>query len=291
MPKKIPTLPEGFQVKEGIAWGSRHEGLLEISIWNMKKKNSITSGSQNQIGKIVTGAQKDENVKVILVHGGLSFCSGNDLSKLADSTPRTEEEKNDLMSEGVEYHMVRNLRVLNRNVKPIVCLVRGHSIGIGFTMTSLFDFIYCSPDATFSTPFMKSCQSPEGTSTYSFVQQFGLRKANEILLLDKPITAQEAVQNGYANGIIEGLDDEHWPDITKIPAIPKLLATDYRTLVNCKELLNAAKDNARIEETASREAVALVDSWKDPDFPPKLMKFMASVMSAGKKKKQPQPKL
>lgn len=82
------------------------------------------------------------------------------------------------------------------------------------------------------------------------------------------------MQSGFANGIIEGLDNEYWPDITKIPAIPKLLATDYRTLVNCKELLNAAKDNAKIEETAAREATALCDTWKDPEFAPKLMRFM-----------------
>jgi len=43
------------------------------------------------------------------------------------------------------------------------------------------------------------------------------------------------------------MSDEHWPDLDKIPAIGKLLATDYRTLTNCKELMNAARDNARIE--------------------------------------------
>ena len=108
-------------------------------------------------------------------------------------------------------------------------------------------------------------------------------------MLDKPVTAQEAVSAGFANGIINDLDKNHWPDLSKIPAIGQLLNTDYRTLVNCKELINAAKDNARIEETINREAKALVDTWLDPAFPPKLMKFMQSVMS--KSKKKPQPKL
>jgi len=51
-------------------------------------------------------------------------------------------------------------------------------------------------------------------------------------------------------------------------------------------LLNAAKDNARIEQTISREARALVETWEDPEFPPKLMNFMKSVMA-----KKPQAKL
>ena len=77
-------------------------------------------------------------------------------------------------------------------------------------------------------------------------------------------------------------DTDYWPDLSKIPALTKLLATDYRTLVNCKELINAARDNSKIEETINREARALVETWMDEDFPPKLAKFMQSVMSSKK---------
>ena len=91
------------------------------------------------------------------------------------------------------------------------------------------------------------------------------------------------------NGIITDLNStEHWPDLSKIPAINKLLATDYRTIINCKELINAARDNSRIEETINREARALVETWLDEDFPPKLITFMQSVMSAKDNKR---PKL
>ena len=105
-------------------------------------------------------------------------------------------------------------------------------------------------------------------------------------MLDRPITAQEAVESGFSNGIIEGLNTDYFPDISKIPALNKLLATDYRTLVNCKELINAAKDNARIEQTINREAKALVDTWLEEEFPPKLAKFVQSF-----KRPKPQPKL
>ena len=91
------------------------------------------------------------------------------------------------------------------------------------------------------------------------------------------------------NGIITDLNStDHWPDLSKIPAITKLLATDYRTIINCKELINAARDNSRIEETINREARALVETWLDEDFPPKLITFMQSVMSAKDNKR---PKL
>ena len=81
---------------------------------------------------------------------------------------------------------------------------------------------------------------------------------------------------------MEGLNDDYFPDVTKIPAIPKLLSSDLRTLVNCKSLINASRDEAALELAITREAKALVDTWMDEEFPPKLMKFMQSVM--GKKR-------
>ena len=46
---------------------------------------------------------------------------------------------------------------------------------------------------------MQSTMAPEGGSTYLFPKQFGLRKANEVSILDKIITADEAVKCGFAN--------------------------------------------------------------------------------------------
>jgi 2-(1,2-epoxy-1,2-dihydrophenyl)acetyl-CoA isomerase len=136
--------------------------------------------------------------------------------------------------------------------------VRGGCHGIHYTMTALVDFIYVDPNASFQVPFMKSFQSPEGSSTYSFPQQLGIRRANEILLLDRPLLAKEAVQCGFVNAIVEDLGDSDWFDPLRIPAIAKLLKSDYRTIVNMKQLMNRAKDNERIDRIIADEAEQLI---------------------------------
>ena len=173
------------------------------------------------------------------------------------------------------YEFLMTLATCN---KPIVTVVRGCAIGIGFTMSAHSTFMYCSPDAKFNTPFMKSCQSPEGTSTLLFPQQFGTRLANEILLTDKLVTAKEALAVGFANGIVDKFDpnsDELNPNW--FPVIPKLLATDLDTIVNCMRLLNEAKDLKKISEVTSREQEALYNIWMDPNFFPKMVKFMGAL--------------
>ena len=155
--KVLPTLPEGFQTKHGIAWGSRMPGLLEISYWALKKKNAVTGDGQLVMGRLIQAAQDDKNIKVIFIHGGLFYCSGNELKVLAEFGAMERDEMIDKASHGVEHLMVQCLNAINKSKKPIVGLVRGQSIGIGFTTTGLFDFLYVTPEAQFSTPFMRSC--------------------------------------------------------------------------------------------------------------------------------------
>lgn len=190
------------------------------------------------MSQIINAAQKDDSIKVILLHGGKYYSSGNDLKALMKGGSNPEDMAKD-GAIGIFENMNPYLNALNDSVKPVVGVVRGGAIGIGFTQLAMFDFLYVSPDAHFMTPFMKTCQSPEAASTLNFPKIFGSRLANEILLMDKVITAEEALKVGFVNGIIPELAKEpEFFDIAKVPAIGKLLATDFRTLINCKTLIN-----------------------------------------------------
>ena len=58
-PVEAEVLPAGFQVKDGIAWGSRMPHLLEIKFHNARRKNSTTAEGQSLIKKLITDAQTD----------------------------------------------------------------------------------------------------------------------------------------------------------------------------------------------------------------------------------------
>ena len=78
---------------------------------------------------------------------------------------------------------------LKNSVKPIVGFVRGWSIGIGYTTSALFTFLYSTPEAKFLAPFAPSFQIPEGSSTHTFPDIYGVRKANELLFLGSTLSA------------------------------------------------------------------------------------------------------
>ena len=199
-------IPDGFVLEDQLIFGMRasHPGLFEIKIHNLKKRNAIAGIPEKRLTDLINSAQDNEDIKVILLHGGRFFSSGNDLGAFADAFKNGGNISSYLKfaEDGVNKIMVDMLLAMNNSVKPIVSVVRGGAIGIGFTLLAHSTFIYCAPDAFFKTPFMESGQSPEGTSTYLFPKQFCHRLANELLLSDKVLTAQEAVSSGFANGIV-----------------------------------------------------------------------------------------
>lgn len=71
-------------------------------------------------------------MKVILIHGGRFFSSGNNLANLAKDLGNPEKIQKQ-GSRGIFDCMNPYLTALQTSVKPVVGVVRGGAIGIGFT--------------------------------------------------------------------------------------------------------------------------------------------------------------
>ena len=89
-----------------------------------------------------------------MLHGGRFFSSGSDISGFRKIKDMNEFYKYQKYAIGT--CMVDMLLALNSCKKPIIAVVRGGSIGIGYTLLNHVTLIYCSPDATFKVPFMES---------------------------------------------------------------------------------------------------------------------------------------
>ena len=111
-----------------------------------------------------------------------------------------------------------------------------------------------------------------------FPKLYGQKKGNEVILLDQTVSGIDAVKYGFATGLIDNFDPKKdWFEPSVIPAIPKLLDTDYDTLVNAMELLHQAKDNKKIEEVTRGEANASIKKWKHPNSLKLMFKYMQGL--------------
>lgn len=91
------------------------------------------------------------------------------------------------------------------------------------------------------------------------------------------MTAKEAVACGFATAILPNLSKGDIINYKEIPGVEKLLATDYQTLINCKKLMNEARNTKHMEEHLDRESEGLVSSWLVPGFQNNLKSYMKSL--------------
>ena len=63
---------------------------FEIKFHNPKARNACDSFCLAHIGELIDKCQDDEEVKVIMLHGGKNYSSGNDLAKFIKFVTETE---------------------------------------------------------------------------------------------------------------------------------------------------------------------------------------------------------
>ena len=79
--------------------------------------------------------------------------------------------------------------------KPLVALCNGPAIGIAATTVGLCDLAWASDSAYFLCPFTKIAQSAEGCSSATFPKIMGNAVANEMLVANTKLTAEEVKIN------------------------------------------------------------------------------------------------
>lgn len=121
--------------------------------------------------------------------------------------------------------------------KPSIAAVNGPAIGLGVTSLAHFDFIYATPSATFTVPFMRWGFCAEGCSSVLFPRLLGRHTSSELLLAGRTLSPKDL----QAVGFLETLDAEGFlqqvlqkasivanydPDVVKVTEIWCVPATE-----------------------------------------------------------------
>jgi len=66
------------------------------------------------------------------------------------------------------------IHALSTFPKPVIAAVNGPALGVGVAILALCDVVYASDKASFSCPYAKLCQTPEGCSSYTLPKIIGI---------------------------------------------------------------------------------------------------------------------
>jgi enoyl-CoA hydratase/carnithine racemase len=137
--------------------------VLRVQLNRPAKKNAMTLVMYAALAEELDRADKNDDVRVVLVHGAGDSCTaGNDIADFVSHPPGPGDSP-----------QARFLDALIRFSKPLVAAVHGFAVGGGATMLLHFDFVYAAESARFQVPFINLALVPELASGYTMPTQLG----------------------------------------------------------------------------------------------------------------------
>jgi len=248
---------------------TRQDNYTKILLNRPTRKNAITVEMYEEIILALNEAATDNSALTLVTGAGDYYCSGNDLSNFMTITP-------DKMHEVAKTSGDLLRRYISAYIdfpKPLIAAVNGPAIGVAVTVLGLFDTVYASNKATFATPFSRLGQSPEGCSSYTFPKIMGHSKACEMMLFNKSMTSQEALDCGLVTRLFE--HENFQEEVNK--QVKEMASLPVNSLIYSKALMRD-HEKELLHKVNVAECDRLVERWPSEDCVNAVMKFFQDKM-------------
>jgi enoyl-CoA hydratase/carnithine racemase len=203
------------------------EGPIRIVRMNrLEKMNAITDDMYDKLAGALEDAAHNKNIHCVVITGGTKvFSAGSDLKDFLHAAQHME---------GLRPAVGRFLRGLVHTEKPVVAGVQGVAIGIGMTMLLHFDYVVAATNARFSAPFAELGVVPEAGSSLLVPRLMGVRRAFALLVMGRPLDAEQAKAVGLVNIVVppEQVEEEVMKAAHEIAALPVQAVAASRRLIH-----------------------------------------------------------
>ncbi len=186
---------------ETVIWDVE-DGVGRITLNRPESLNAWNEQFGHDLRDVVTKDAQDDSVRALLITGsGRGFSSGADLKASGagetdeDGLPNVRKRLTEL------YHPI--LLGLRELPKPVVAAVNGPAVGIGASLAFACDLILASSSAYFNLAFVNIGLMPDGGSTAFVPAAVGKARAFEMALLGERVPAQQALDWGLINRVVE----------------------------------------------------------------------------------------
>jgi enoyl-CoA hydratase/carnithine racemase len=189
------------------------DGAVRIIRMNRpEKKNALTQPMYAEMTRALGEANASPAIRCVMLAGAPGvFSAGSDINDFLKAAEG-----------GLKSITIDFLKALAHNQKPLVAAVGGLAIGIGTTMLFHCDHVVAASDASFSTPFLKLALLPEAASSLLAPMRMGYARAFSMLVMGRPLTANEAREAGIVNTVVDAakVDDVALQAAREIAALP-----------------------------------------------------------------------
>ena len=237
-----------FKIENEIAY---------IELNRPKQYNSLNQTMAEDLFKVSLECDDNPKIRSVLMTGSGedAFCAGGDVPSFHKYGNKTSSHLKE-----VTTTLHGAISRLSRMNAPLIVAVNGVAAGAGFSFVGFADIAIASTNATFVSAYSKIGLTPDGSSTYFLPRIIGTRRYTELILTNRVLSANEALDWGLINKVVDfkDLKDEANNLAKKLASGPTLAFGKLKNLIN-----NSFLDS--LEGQMEYEARMISDSAKTKD--------------------------
>ncbi len=223
----------------------RTDGIVTITLQRPEKKNAINGVMWDELLATFREIGSNSSDRAVVITGaGGAFCSGADLTAIADGPQRHQL--------ATMRHVSDVCLTLARLPQPVIAKVRGVAVGAGCNLALGCDLVVASTTARFSEIFAKRGLSVDFGGTWVLPRRVGLHRAKELAFFGDIIDAAEAERIGLVNRVVDDAEldafVEDWA--RRLAAGPPLAVAMTKRMLN--NSMNVSLEEALDDEGAAQ---------------------------------------
>ena len=248
------------------------DGVAHVTLNRPEAGNAINLELSQELLRAVLRCNEDPEVRAVLISGaGDMFCVGGDLKSFSEQGEHLPHHLKE-----VTTYLHAAVSRMARMDPPVVAAVHGAAAGAGMSLSCACDLVVAAESARFTMAYSNAGLTPDGSSTYYLPRLVGLKRAMELTLTNRRLSAQEALEWGIVTRVVpdEDLSEEASALASQLAAgAPKALGAAKR-LLQCgwtetleTQMENETQSIADMARTAdAREGIAAFLEKRQAEF-------------------------
>ncbi|PJK29529.1 enoyl-CoA hydratase/isomerase family protein [Minwuia thermotolerans] len=233
------------------------DGVALLRINRPDSANAIHLPLTEELVDAAIRCDEDPAIRAVVLTGeGKMFCAGGDIGFFVSQG----EDRLPSVVKKMLLNLHGAISRLHRMDPPVVCAVNGTAAGAGFSLALQGDLVLAAESAKFTMAYTRVGLSPDGSSSYFLPRRVGSKRALDLILTNRLLTAAEALDWGIVDYLHP--DDKLMDEAMKLAAT--LANGPTRAFGTAKRLIHESSTDS-LESQMERETVGIVECMRTPD--------------------------
>jgi 2-(1,2-epoxy-1,2-dihydrophenyl)acetyl-CoA isomerase len=173
-------------------------GIAAITLSRPQSGNAIDLVLARDLMQAMHACERDSRLRVVTLSGhGKLFCAGGDLKAIESQGVGAPAYVRELLA-----YLHEAISAMARIPVPVIAGIHGAAAGAGFSLACATDLAIATRSSRFLMSYTRIGLTPDGSASWYLPRVVGLRRAMQLTLLNRELTAEEALTWGILNDVV-----------------------------------------------------------------------------------------